>query len=89
MKIRSRMHYFMAKAEVKKIDPEAFALLKSSEEIDDVNIYGDELHAVVRDPRQAARRIEATLRSAGIEPERIEEIFPSIEDVFVALSKKN
>jgi ABC-2 type transport system ATP-binding protein len=68
---------------------EAFALLKGREEIDDVNIYGDELHAVVRDPRQAARRIESCLRSAGIEPERIEEIFPSIEDVFVALSKKN
>jgi ABC-type multidrug transport system ATPase subunit len=57
-------------------------------ELDDVNVYGDELHAVTaHDPSRVATRLIAALGAEGL-CARVDTIQPSIEDVFVALTRQ-
>ncbi|MCX8043826.1 MAG: ABC transporter ATP-binding protein [Desulfobacterota bacterium] len=70
----------------------AYALLKHDMTlVRDVNFYGDELHIVVDDAQTALPAIHRVLADAGIAVTLLEQIQPSIEDVFVALAqeKKN
>jgi ABC-2 type transport system ATP-binding protein len=66
---------------------EAFRRIKSMAGILDVNLYGEELHVAVADAQEAIPRIRSEMERAGLTVERLERIQPSIEDVFVALSK--
>jgi ABC-2 type transport system ATP-binding protein len=66
---------------------EAFKRLRGKPFIVDVNVYGDELHAVVRDAPAAEAALRAELAAAGFAVDLVEPVPPSIEDVFVALSK--
>ena len=66
---------------------EAFSLLKLHPQVLDVNIYGDELHLVVQQAGPLLLDISQSLEGKGIVVEKIEVIEPSIEDVFVAMSK--
>jgi ABC-2 type transport system ATP-binding protein len=66
---------------------EAFGLLKLHPQVLDVNIYGDELHLVIEQAGPLLQDISKYLEGKGIVVEKIEVIEPSIEDVFVALSK--
>ncbi|MBI5374173.1 MAG: ABC transporter ATP-binding protein [Candidatus Schekmanbacteria bacterium] len=65
----------------------AFEVLKHIADIEDSNIYGDSIHIVTGSPEKVLPAIGAELKSSGIELEGIDEIAPSIEDIFVYLSK--
>jgi hypothetical protein len=52
-----------------------------------VNIYGEDLHVAVPKAEEAIPRLRAAMEAAGFSVERLERIPPSIEDVFVSLSK--
>jgi ABC-2 type transport system ATP-binding protein len=63
---------------------ETMRLLESEPSVGDVAVYGSGLHLAVRDS-SAPGRIRAILARRGIAIIRLEEIRPSMEDVFVAL----
>lgn len=67
----------------------AYKLLKSAPEIKDANLYGEEIHITVEDARPAIPFIRSMLTKENIEITELEQIQPSIEDVFVSLSKGN
>ena len=52
----------------------------------DINAFGEKFHLVVRDPKQAINAVSAALRQAGIAEFSLDEIAPTLEDVFVALA---
>jgi len=65
----------------------AYKLLKGTASVKDVILNGDQLHVVVENAQTAMPAISALLSAAGMPPLDFKEIKPSIEDVFVALSK--
>ncbi|CCO07289.1 ABC transporter ATP-binding protein [Desulforamulus hydrothermalis] len=65
-------------------EPEIFNHL---EEVIDTNFYGDKYHVVVTDRTRAEEAILATLSRQGIQLLSLQEIPPSMEDVFVALAE--
>jgi ABC-2 type transport system ATP-binding protein len=66
-------------------DPiETMRVLEREASVREVAVYGSGLHLFLEDPSGAAR-IRETLTRSGIEISRLEEIRPSMEDVFVAL----
>jgi len=67
---------------------QAFDILKGLPAIIDVNIYGDELHVVVKEAKAALPYIKKELRSRGVLLEEVFQMKPTIEDVFVHLSKE-
>ncbi len=50
-----------------------------------VGLFGDRVHVVTREPEETARRIESALAGAGLKPEGVRPIEPSLEDVFVSV----
>ncbi len=67
---------------------QAFDILKKIPTIIDVNIYGDELHAVVQEAKAAIPHIKEELENNGVVLEEAFQMKPTIEDVFVHLSKE-
>jgi len=68
----------------------AYTLLKHDAAlVRDVNFYGDELHIVVDDAQTAISGLRQALGGAGITVHLLEQIAPSIEDVFVALAQES
>lgn len=57
--------------------------------LEDVNLYGEELHLVVPAARASAApdQVAATLAGAGLPAASLAPVTPSIEDVFVALTR--
>ncbi len=55
--------------------------------IEEVALYGAQIHAVVPDAEQAAAGIGALARSEGLETISMERIEPSLEDVFISCVK--
>ena len=53
--------------------------------VTDVALFGNTLHVVAPDAAEAAVRVRETLEKAGFAVARIEEIPPSLEDLFVSL----
>jgi ABC-2 type transport system ATP-binding protein len=53
--------------------------------VHDVAVFGGGLHVTVDDPAQAGARIREMLVTKGIGLKRLEQIQPSMEDVFVAM----
>jgi ABC-2 type transport system ATP-binding protein len=51
----------------------------------EVALFGSGLHAVVRDPEEAGQRIRQEFERLDVPLERMEQVVPSMEDVFVAL----
>ena len=66
----------------------AYKLLKTSQLIYDVNFYGDELHISVDNAGEAMPELARLLTQQDITVSLIEQIQPSIEDVFVALAEE-
>ncbi|MBI5570058.1 MAG: ABC transporter ATP-binding protein [Desulfomonile tiedjei] len=64
----------------------AAELLRDEEIFKETAIFGQLLHLVTSDPESAARRVREVLGNAGISVVRMEEIRPSLEDVFVTLT---
>jgi ABC-2 type transport system ATP-binding protein len=67
---------------------EVFKLLQRLELIRDINIYGDAIHLAVDNAEAAMPILSRFLKENSIEINEINTISPSIEDVFVALSKQ-
>ena len=64
-------------------------LLKGIEEVVDFSFYGDKYHAMVTETARAKEAVETHLLSQNIPIIGIEEIPPSMEDVFVYLAEKD
>ena len=54
----------------------------------EVNLFGDEVHAVVRDAARARLKAEQCLVAAGLPFDDIRERAPSLEDVFVSVMQR-
>jgi ABC-2 type transport system ATP-binding protein len=67
----------------------AYKALKTAEIVKNVNLYGDEIHIVVEDAQKQIPILEEILHQSNINFTEIKQIQPSIEDVFVSLSKAN
>ena len=65
-----------------------YSSLKGTDLVLDINLYGNDLHAVVDDAAGALPRIEAHLGRAGLALTEGRAIPPSIEDVFVRLTRR-
>jgi ABC-2 type transport system ATP-binding protein len=79
--------YQIIKIQCEKIN-EVFKLLQRHELIKDINIYGDALHLAVESAEAAMPILSHVLKEKAIKINEINTISPSIEDVFVALSKQ-
>jgi ABC-2 type transport system ATP-binding protein len=66
----------------------AYKFLRTHELVRDVNLYGDEMHLVVENAAAAMPELMKALAAARMPVNTLEKIQPSIEDVFVSLSKK-
>ncbi|CUS76333.1 ABC-2 type transport system ATP-binding protein [Candidatus Kryptonium thompsonii] len=64
-----------------------YNVLSSLDFIEDIGIFGDSIHIVVQNADEKISEIENFLRRKNLMFKRIEKIQPSIEDVFVALTK--
>jgi len=65
-----------------------YRALKGTDLVLDVNIYGNDVHAVVADARAAQGEITSHLAASGLALTSAREIPPSIEDVFVRLTRR-
>ena len=54
----------------------------------DINMFGDKYHLVVEDVTLATTQIQSVLGEMNIENITLEEIQPTLEDVFVALARE-
>jgi ABC-2 type transport system ATP-binding protein len=64
----------------------AVEVLQSSPDVMDAAVFGNALHLVVRDAVAAMPRIEKYLADRGVAVSRIEQIRPTLEDIFVSLT---
>jgi ABC-2 type transport system ATP-binding protein len=72
--------------EIRASDPrQATALLRESLPGGAVGLFGDRVHVVAEDWRDAQRRADETLRAADVEVLEFRAIEPSLEDVFVSV----
>jgi ABC-2 type transport system ATP-binding protein len=54
----------------------------------DAAVFGNSLHVTVADAQAALPGIRAAMESHGVKVERVQQIQPSLEDVFVALTTR-
>ena len=80
--------YQIIKIQCEKIN-EVFKLFQGHELVKDINIYGDALHLAVDNAERAMPVLNQFLKKKDIQVKEMKSISPSIEDVFVALSKRN
>ncbi len=64
---------------------EVLEKLESSRLVRDAALFGDALHAVVQDAREAAPAVREYLAGQGFAVESVNAVPPSLEDVFVSL----
>jgi ABC-2 type transport system ATP-binding protein len=64
-------------------------VLASSEEIDDVQRFGDRLDLMVRDPARGEALARAALASAGLETRGVRHTSPTLENAFVSILRAN
>ena len=79
--------YQIIKIQCEKINA-VFKILQKHELTKDINIYGDTLHLAVDSAEEAIPVLSHFLKEKAIKINEINTISPSIEDVFVALSKQ-
>ena len=85
---QTRMHGQVL--EINSSDPDqAIRLLKSAQAdgrlpLDEVALYGAQIHAVVPSAKQYLRPVRSLLETAGIPVHSIEWIVPTLEDVFIS-----
>jgi ABC-2 type transport system ATP-binding protein len=71
--------------------PDPYAIyrsLKGAPLVQDVNIYGNDVHAVVADAAAALPALRRHVEQAGHQVSSVQAIPPSIEDVFVRLTRR-
>jgi ABC-2 type transport system ATP-binding protein len=65
---------------------DAVEALQSVPDVMDAAVFGNALHLVVADAKQAIPQLQSYLAERGIAVTRMEKISPSLEDVFVSLT---
>ena len=68
--------------------PRAVETLKDMEGVLEAAMFGRRVHVVVKDQEVARKKIPGALKNNGVELEGMDEVAPSLEDVFVALVRK-
>lgn len=68
--------------------PRAVETLKGMDGVLEAAMFGRLVHVLVQDQEVARKVIPAALEESGVEMEGLEEVAPSLEDVFVALVRK-
>jgi ABC-2 type transport system ATP-binding protein len=63
-------------------------LLADQNVFEEITVYGDTLRLVTKDPEAGRRRVREVLGKAGIEARALETVSPTLEDVFVTLTKE-
>lgn len=71
-----------------KADAKDLDFLGELPEVDDASFYGDRYHVAVPEVEAAKKSISRLLSEKGIQISIMEEITPSMEDVFVSLTEK-
>lgn len=66
----------------------ALEALEKEQVFEDTAVFGNLLHVVAEDPDEATRAVSEILEKRNITVHRIEEVTPSLEDVFVSLASK-
>jgi ABC-2 type transport system ATP-binding protein len=64
----------------------ALEALQTAPGVLDAAVFGNSLHAVVADAQAAMPGIRERLEQRGVHVDRLEQISPSLEDVFVSLT---
>lgn len=64
---------------------ESLTVVEGLAGVRDVALYGRSIHALTTDTEQTSRLVSEELRKKGIEIRRIQEVPPTLEDVFVTL----
>lgn len=67
----------------------AFAVLKGLPGVSEVQLFGDRLNAVVDDPVREVPAVEAALAAAGIPVLQRRSLEPSLENVFISVTKES
>ena len=67
----------------------AIKALRETGALMEVAVYGAQIHIVAQEPQTARDQIEATLAQESIQILGLEEITPSLEDVFIASVQRN
>ncbi len=67
---------------------EALAVIEGTEGVKDAALFGRDVHAVVASARELAPLVRGRLEAAGFAVSFIEEVPPSLEDVFVSLIER-
>jgi ABC-2 type transport system ATP-binding protein len=79
-------HVFAGRAVLEVIAPrvgEALETIAGEPWALETSVFGTRIHVVVADESEGRRQLQATLRARGNEPESVERILPSLEDVFI------
>jgi ABC-2 type transport system ATP-binding protein len=72
--------------EIRATEPrQAAAVLRQRLEGMSVGLSGDRVHVVTANPAETAAKAESILREAGLPPQSIRPVPPSLEDVFVSV----
>ena len=72
--------------EIRTLRPRlAASVLRDHLEADSINLFGDRLHVVTRDPEGVSDKAKSLLTAAGLEVGSIRPIKPGLEDVFVSV----
>jgi ABC-2 type transport system ATP-binding protein len=66
---------------------EAAALLRAMPEVLEVQVLGDRLNLIIKDLKLAVPAVESRLQESGIGLERWQRIPPSLENVFISLTR--
>jgi ABC-2 type transport system ATP-binding protein len=75
--------------EVRTDDPaRAVEALQDADGVVDASMFGRRLHVVVDDPDRGAAVVAEALRAAGREAGPMQQVAPSLEDVFVTLVRR-
>jgi ABC-2 type transport system ATP-binding protein len=64
----------------------AIEVLKPGQDFIDVAIFGSGLHVVAQHSQPAIAKIRSTLEQNGVRVQKVEQVRPSLEDVFVSLT---
>jgi len=67
------------------MDQQITPVAKGSELIRSVNVFGDRVHVVCSEIRETQRWCRLLLERAGIEHDKMTEVLPTLEDVFVSI----
>jgi ABC-2 type transport system ATP-binding protein len=67
----------------------ALDILEHEETLSEVAVFGNLLHIVAPDAESAIKRVRESLEGSGVAILRVEEVTPSLEDVFVTLTSRD